>query len=214
MWIKWKIIALQIKWKAFYKVVFAYCNFGWLITLSSTNVNPLRRSWLLWENNNSLALAQTRQTRPLQLLTGKFCFKCWAEIYPITWTKASGRDSKTIKSTPNGHDIFSRISPSATWVKEQASETGLHVFYKIKLAWNSTLKTPLSLPLFSSKYDQWVLPCWQVHELSLQGWKSVKGSHRWDSEKRISAKNDFRNRDMVHWEHYTWQTLHFTKYLE
>lgn len=36
-------------------------------------------------------------------------------ILKITWTKASGRDSKTINSTPKGQDVFSRTKFSATW---------------------------------------------------------------------------------------------------
>ena len=30
----------------------------------------------------------------------------------FTCTRASGRDSKTIRSTPKGDDVFSKISPS------------------------------------------------------------------------------------------------------
>jgi hypothetical protein len=38
-------------------------------------------------------------------------------MYVITWTRASGRDSNITRSTPKGHDIFSRVSLSASWTQ-------------------------------------------------------------------------------------------------
>lgn len=38
-------------------------------------------------------------------------------MHEITWTSASGRDSKTIRRTPKGHDVFSKMSPSESWLE-------------------------------------------------------------------------------------------------
>lgn len=41
----------------------------------------------------------------------------------FTCTSASGRDSNTIRRTPNGLDVFSKTRPSASWKQVRSAES-------------------------------------------------------------------------------------------
>jgi hypothetical protein len=57
-------------------------------------------------------------------------------IIKNTWTKASGRDSKTINSTPKGQDVFSRTKFSATWKGTILVKILVDVTHIILKTWN------------------------------------------------------------------------------